>query len=128
MTKYLRSFSGLDFRLQRDFMAASMPTDALTGLVDMMKKGVIEFKVSKISADSFSSEMIIHKAENQSGAMSSMALGSLPRCASALAAFWAWFAVNGAMCGAFAPMPPLAFSCAVGFAIGGAIIDFNMSC
>lgn len=121
---YLTSFSGLSLNEQVEGLASLMPEDALSGFTQMMDAGVLEFRVQVLERDAFSIEMMVH----QQNTMQTQGLGDLPRCPSAWAAFWAWFAVNVTTCGAFAPFPVAAFLCAAGFAVGGAIIDFNMSC
>ncbi|WP_139146598.1 hypothetical protein [Arthrobacter sp. SW1] len=121
---YLKSFKGLDLNEQVVILASAMPTDALTGFTQLVQAGGIEFKVTALRNSWFRSEMIVHEQP----LIQPQDLGSLPRCPSAWAAFWAWFAVNAATCGAFAPFPVAAFACAAGFAVGGAIIDFNRGC
>lgn len=121
---YLKSFKGLDLDEQVSGLAAAMPTEALTGFTQLVQTGGIEFKVKALKNGWFSSEMIVHEQT----LVQTRDLGSLPRCPSAWAAFWAWFAVNVTTCGAFAAFPVAAFACAAGFAVGGAIIDFNRGC
>lgn len=121
---YLKSFKGLDLSEQVSGLAAMMPTEALTGFTQLVQTGTIEFKVKALKHGWYSSEMIVHEQP----LVQTRDLGSLPRCPSAWAAFWAWFAVNVTTCGAFTPFPVAAFACAAGFAIGGAIIDFNRGC
>lgn len=121
---YLTSFTGLRLNEQVEGLASLMPADALTGFTQMMDEGVLDFRVQVLERDVFNIEMIAQRQNT----MQTKGLGALPRCASAWAAFWAWFAVNVTTCGAFAPFPVAAFFCAAGFAVGGAIIDFNMSC
>lgn len=125
---YIKSFEGVDADLQVEALSATMPEDALLGFTDMLDKGIIVFEVSKNSDDTFTSKMTVSTSELSPGEVSARGLGDLPQCASAWAAFWAWFAVNGAMCGALAPMPVAAFACAAGYAVGGMIIDFNAGC
>ena len=121
---FLKSFKGLDVNEQISGLAASMPTEPLIGFTGLVEAGAIEFKVKTIKNGWYSTEMIVHEQP----LVQTRDLGSLPRCPSAWAAFWAWFAVNVTTCGAFAPFPVAAFACAAGFAVGGAIIDFNRGC
>lgn len=121
---YLKSFKGLDVNEQIAGLAASMPTEPLSGFTGLVEAGAIEFKVKTIKNGWYSTEMIVREQP----LVQTRDLGSLPRCPSAWAAFWAWFAVNVTTCGAFAPFPVAAFACAAGFAVGGAIIDFNRGC
>ena len=125
---YIQSFEGINVDLQVEALSAMMPEEALQGYTEMLDGGIIVFDVSKNSDGTFTSKMTVDSSESSSDGISALGLGSLPRCASAWAAFWAWFAVNGAMCGALAPMPVAAFACAAGFAVGGMIVDFNAGC
>ncbi|MFC8041258.1 hypothetical protein ACFUOZ_18055 [Paenarthrobacter sp. NPDC057355] len=131
--KYVTSFKGLDRSMQIDGLAASMPTDALNGMVDLMERKIVEYKVQPASGSSNWVTMIVHKEAFQpdqatSGDLTTFGLGSLPQCPSAWAAFWAWFAFNAAFCGPFAAYPPAAFGCALGLGLAGMVIDFNRGC
>ncbi|WP_139244847.1 MULTISPECIES: hypothetical protein [unclassified Arthrobacter] len=133
LVEYLASYKGLDRSMQIEGLAASMPTDALTGMADMMDKKVIEYKVRPASASSNWVTMSVKQDRmasysDNSGAVTTLGLGSLPQCPSAWAAFWAWFAFNTAFCAPFAAYPPAAVACALGLGLGGMIIDFNKGC
>ena len=133
VSKYLKSFKGLDKNMQIEGLAASMPTDALTGMIDLMEKRVLEYKVRPASDSSNWVTMIVHKDAmasytNDPGALTTFGWGSLPQCPSAWAAFWAWFAFNTAFCGPFAAYPPAAVGCALGLGLAGMIVDFNRGC
>ncbi|MEV7605120.1 hypothetical protein AB0N65_06740 [Paenarthrobacter sp. NPDC089322] len=99
VTKYLASFRGLDWSTQVNGLAASMPTDALTGMVDLMEKKIVEYKVRPASTSSNWVTMTVHKdlmaaqlgtsgESTNSGELTTFGWGSLPQCPSAWAAFW----------------------------------------
>ncbi|ASN19304.1 hypothetical protein [Arthrobacter sp. YN] len=133
VSKYLKSFKGLDRDVQIEGMAASMPTDALTGMIDLMEKKILEYKVRPASDSSNWVTMIVNKDAmasytSDSGTPTTFGWGSFPQCPSAWAAFWAWFAFNTAFCGPFAAYPPAAVACALGLGLAGMIVDFNRGC
>lgn len=139
VTKYLASFRGLDWSTQVNGLAASMPMDALTGMVDLMEKKIVEYKVRPASTSSNWVTMTVHKdlmasylgtssESTNPGELTTFGWGSLPQCPSAWAAFWAWFAFNTAFCGPFAAYPPAAVACALGLGLAGMIVDFNRGC
>jgi hypothetical protein len=140
VSKYVASFKGLDRDIQVSGLAASMPTEALAGMVDLMEKKIVEYKVRPASASSSWVTMTVHKdllaaysadsavISDDLGQLTARGWGSLPQCPSAWAAFWAWFAFNTAFCGPFAAYPPAAVACALGLGLGGMILDFNRGC
>lgn len=128
---YIKSYSGVNVDLQVQSLAGSMPLDALTGFTEMLDAGVISFDTTKNSDGSFTVKISISDSGTPAGSANGIPVATpaaWPACASAWAAFWAWFATEGAMCGALAGMPAAAFTCALGFGVGGLVVDFNAGC
>ena len=128
---YIKSYSGVNVDLQVQTLAASMPEEPLTGFTEMLDVGVISFHTVKNTNGSFTVTVEVehqNTATTDSNGLPVANPAAWPACASAWAAFWAWFATEGAMCGAFAGMPVAAVTCALGFGLGGLIVDFNAGC
>lgn len=128
---YIKSYSGVNVDLQVQSLAGSMPLEPLTGFTEMLDAGVISFDTVKNTNGSFTVTVEVENQTPSTGDPNGLPVANpaaWPACASAWAAFWAWFATEGAMCGAFAGMPVAAVTCALGFGLGGLIVDFNAGC
>ncbi|WP_422936230.1 hypothetical protein [Sinomonas sp. P47F7] len=135
LNAFLFGDSRFDGHLQQEFVAASMPSDALEGLIEMTDAGVLKLDLSKNAAGRVVSKMsfVHHKVVLGGGihttAIKPADLSTLPQCPSAWAALYAWFAESTMLCelmGFFGPWSML--GCYAFFLVAGMVIDFNMSC
>ncbi|MEA5454047.1 hypothetical protein SPF06_04855 [Sinomonas sp. JGH33] len=136
LNRFLYGDKRFDGRQQQEFVAASIPTEALEGLIEMTDAGVLKFGLTKDSSGRPAAKITKGSSETRmiggglhSSSVKPAGLGSLPQCPSAWAAFWAWYANTMVVCEALGFFGPwTAAGCYLALALGGTIIDFNMSC
>ena len=135
LTRYLSSAPGFDLNLQKEFTAASMPTSALAGLIEITNSG--ELKLEAVEPfHGAASLRLTHGSptiKTQGGGLHTVSARplelSLPQCGSAWAAFWSWFSSSTLICEALGFFGPwTAFGCYLVMGIGGSVIDFNRGC
>lgn len=134
LVRYLSSVPGFDPELQKEFVAASMPTKALTGLIEITNIGELKIDTVKNSAGQ-SIVKLTHvktKTVQMGGGIHASALPmdyAWPQCGAAWAAFWAWFSTQTLLCEALGFFGPwFAFGCYVALGLAGMVIDFNQGC
>ncbi|WP_336852493.1 hypothetical protein [Sinomonas albida] len=135
LNRFLFADARFDGRQQQEFVAASMPTDALQGLIEMTDAGMLKFEFVKNSNGQPAAKVSKgHPRPLIGGGLGTTSirpagLDSLPQCPSAWAAFWAWYANTTLVCEALGFFGPwTAAGCYLALALGGMVIDFNMSC
>lgn len=130
LTAFLSSDSRFDSRLQQEFLAALMPTDVLTALVELTDLGYLSLEVSDGPNSLRIAQIVKAKPIMVGGGKGSMGMQTaFPQCPAAWAAFWAWWSTNAAFCGALGFFGPMAaLGCSAAMAIAGTVIDINRGC
>lgn len=130
LTKYLSADRRFDARQQQEFLAASMPDEALEALVSLADSGYLKLEVktghfgTKVASISKAKQMTIG-----GGFRNSSLKPMFPQCPAAWAALWAWWGTNAAFCGAMGFFGPMAaLGCSAVMAIAGSVIDVNRGC
>ncbi|WP_052295519.1 hypothetical protein [Paenarthrobacter aurescens] len=130
LTEYLSADRRFDARQQQEFLAASMPTDALEALVSLADSGYLKLEVksgrfgTKVASISKAKQMTIG-----GGFRNSSLKPMFPQCPAAWAALWAWWGTNAAFCGAMGFFGPMAaLGCSAVMAVAGSMIDVNRGC
>lgn len=127
---FLSSDDRFDSRQQQEFLAASMPADALEALISLTESGYLSFEVKDGPNGTKIAKMVKAKPAMIGGGKGSMAMKPMfPQCPSAWAALWAWWGTNAAFCGAMGFFGPMAaLGCSAAMAVAGSVIDFNRGC
>ncbi|MBP2268980.1 hypothetical protein J3A64_004444 [Pseudarthrobacter sp. PvP004] len=130
LKKYLSADRRFDARQQQEFLAASMPTDALESLVSLTDSGYLTLQLTDGPKNTKVAKLVKAKPVMVGGGKGSTAMMPMyPQCPSAWAALWAWWGTNMAFCGAMGFFGPMAMiGCSAAMTIAGGFIDFNRGC